>query len=58
MDPYFEIYIPRLTQTLKASQLRARRRLPTQKGGGMTERLLRQADIAACWDHPAGRFKF
>lgn len=27
MDPYFEIYIPRLTRTLKASQLRARRRL-------------------------------
>ena len=27
MDPYFEIYIPRLTRTLKESQLRARRKL-------------------------------
>lgn len=27
MDPYFEIYLPRLVRTLKESQLRARRKL-------------------------------
>ena len=37
MDPYFEIYIPRLTRTLKESQLRARRKLHRGK------------DAAVCW---------
>ncbi len=31
MDPYFEIYLPRLVRTLKKSQLRARRKLHRSK---------------------------